>query len=320
MDVSSHGSTATSVSSDMSRPPKTSSITAEGTRLGAFARIDWALFAFCGLIWGSSFYFIAVGVDHFSPPLIAALRLGLGTAVLAVAPRARGPVARADLPRIALLALVWMAIPFCLFPIAEQWVDSAVAGIINAGTPVFTAILAVSLLQRSLARRQVAGLLLGLVGVIVVALPSLGEGGSSLLGIALLVLAAALYAVALTLAVPLQQRYGALPVMMRTQGVAFLMTLPFAIWGVGRSDFAWSSLAAVTVLGIAGTGLALLAMAVLTGRVGATRASTVTYLFPVVAIALGVLFRGEPLHVTAIIGTVLVVGGAALVSRAERSR
>lgn len=298
---------------------RTTALTAEGSRAGAFAPVDWGLFAFCGVVWGGSFFLIAEGVDHFSPPVIAALRLALGTAVLAVAPRARQPVARGDLPRVAFLGLVWMAIPFCLFPVAEQWVDSGVAGVINAGVPVFTAILAIALLRRLPRRRQTAGLLLGLGGVVVVALPTLDEGGSSVLGILLLLLACVLYALALTLAVPLQQRYGGLPVMMRAQGVACVLTLPLALWGLGRSEFAWSSLAAVSVLGIAGTGLALLSMAVLAGRVGATRGSTITYLFPVVAIALGVLLRDEELHLLAIAGTVLVLAGASLVSRAERS-
>lgn len=303
---------------DAASATRATALTAEGSRADAFAGVDWALFAFCGLVWGSSFYFIAVGVDHFSPAVIAALRLALGTAVLAVTRRARTPVARADVPRIALLGLVWMAIPFCLFPLAEQWVDSGVAGVLNAGVPVFTAVLAVALLRRAPRVRQTAGLLLGLAGVVVVALPTLAEGGSSVLGVLLLLVAVVLYSAALTLAVPLQHRYGGLPVMMQAQAAALVMTLPFAIWGLGHSDFAWSALGATAVLGIAGTGLALLAMAVLAGRVGATRGSTVTYLFPVVAIALGVLFRDEELHVLAIAGAGLVLAGAFLVSRAER--
>jgi drug/metabolite transporter (DMT)-like permease len=71
-------------------------------------------------------------------------------------------------------------------------------------------------------------------------------------------------------------------------------------------------------LGIAGTGLALFAMTTLVGRVGATRGSAVTYTFPIVAILLGVLFRDEKLHPIAIAGTVLVIVGAYIVSRAER--
>ena len=84
------------------------------------------------------------------------------------------------------------------------------------------------------------------------------------------------------------------------------------------SEFAWSSLGAVAALGIAGTGLALFAMTTLVGRVGATRGSAVTYTFPIVAILLGVLFRDEKLHLIAIVGTVLVIVGAYIVSRAER--
>lgn len=292
-------------------------VTAEGSRPEAFGSVDWGLFAFCGLVWGGSFYLIAVGVDHFAPAIVGALRLAFGTAVLAVAPRARRPVDRADWPRILVLSLVWMAIPFLLFPIAEQWVASSVAGMINAGVPVFAAVVAAVLLRRLPSPRQSIGLVLGLAGVVVITLPTLDDGSSSVLGVVLLVIAVALYGVAINLAVPLQQRYGGLPVTLRAQAAALVMILPLAIWGIPSSEFAWSSLAAVAVLGVAGTGLALLAMTVLVGRVGATRGSSVTYAFPITAIVLGVLFRDEPLHLIAVLGTALVIGGAYLVSRSE---
>jgi drug/metabolite transporter (DMT)-like permease len=292
--------------------------TAEGSCAQAFAPTDWGLFGFCALVWGASFYFIAVGVDNFAPAVVAGLRLVFGCAVLAVAPAARRRIGREDMPRIWFLGLVWMAIPFLLFPIAEQWVASSVAGMINAGVPVFAAIVAAALLRRLPGRRQSIGLLLGLAGVAIVTIPSAGEGSSSALGVALLVVAVALYGLAVNLAVPLQQKYGGLPVTLRTQSAALVMVTPLAIVGLFHSTFAWSSFWAVVALGIAGTGLALLSMTILVGRVGATRGSTVTYMFPVIAIILGVLFRDEALHPVAVAGAVLVLAGAWLVSRAER--
>lgn len=294
--------------------------TAEGSRAQAFGSVDWGLFGFCALVWGASFYFIAVGVDHFAPAVVAGLRLLFGCVVLAVAPAARKRIAREDQPRVWFLGLVWMGIPFLLFPIAEQWVASSVAGMINAGVPVFAAIVAALLLRRLPGRRQSIGLLLGLAGVAIVTIPSAGEGSSSALGVVLLVVAVALYGLAVNLAVPLQQKYGGLSVTLRTQSAALIMVSPVAVWGLFDSEFAWSSFGAVAALGIAGTGLALLSMTILVGRVGATRGSTVTYMFPVVAIILGVLFRDEELHPVALSGAVLVLAGAYLVSRAERRR
>ena len=293
--------------------------TSEGSRAQAFAPIDWGLFGFCGLVWGASFYLIAVGVDHFAPAVVAALRLIFGSAVLAVAPSSRKAIERADAPRFWFLGLVWMAIPFLLFPIAEQWVDSSVAGMINAGVPVFAAIVAAVLLRRLPGRRQSVGLIVGLIGVVIVTLPSLGQGRSSAVGVVLLVVAVALYGLAINLAVPLQQKYGGLAVTLRNQLAALAIVLPLAVWGLFDSEFAWSSLVATAALGIAGTGLALFAMTTLVGRVGATRGSTTTYTFPIVAIILGVLFRNEELHLIAIVGTVLVIVGASIVSRAERT-
>ena len=293
--------------------------TAEGSRAQAFAALDWGLFTFCGVVWGASFYFIAVGVDHFAPAVVAALRLLFGSAVLAVAPSSRKKIDKAEASRFWFLGLVWMAIPFLLFPLAEQWVASSIAGMINAGVPVFAAIVAAVLLRRLPGRRQSVGLVIGLIGVVIVTLPSLGDGRSSALGVLLLVVAVALYGLAINLAVPLQQKYGGLTVTLRNQLAALVIVTPLAIWGLFHSEFAWSSLGAVAALGIAGTGLALFAMTNLVGRVGATRGSSVTYTFPIVAIILGVAFRDETLHIIAIVGTVLVIVGAYIVSRAERT-
>jgi len=292
--------------------------TAEGSRAQEFGPAEWGLFGFCGVVWGGSFYLIAESVDHFAPGVVALLRLGFGALVVAAAPAARARVARGDWPRIVFVSIVWMAIPFVLFPIAERAVASSVAGMINAGLPVFAAIIAAVLLRRLPGRAQAAGLAVGLVGVALIAVPSLDDGRSSAIGVAELVLAVALYGLALNVIVPLQQRYGTLPILLRTEVVAALALVPYAALGVDDSTFAWSSLGAVAALGVAGTGLAFLAMFTLVGRVGATRASAVTYLFPVVAIALGVPLRDEPLEAAAVVGTALVLVGAWLVSRRER--
>jgi hypothetical protein len=102
--------------------------TAAGTRSEAFGPTEWGLLATIASIWGSSFLFIEIGLDAFRPGLIAFARIALGVAMLSLFARARRPVERTDLPRVALLGVVWMGLPLLLFPIAQQWIDSRLPG------------------------------------------------------------------------------------------------------------------------------------------------------------------------------------------------
>jgi drug/metabolite transporter (DMT)-like permease len=126
-----------------------------------------------------------------------------------------------------------------------------------------------------------------------------------------------LYGVAFNLAGPLQRRHGALPVIWRAELVALALLLPSGLAAVPGSEFAWSSLAALVALGCLGTALAFAAFTTLAGRAGSTRASVTVYFLPPVAVGLGALVRDEPIAAASLLGTVLVVAGAYLVSRRE---
>ena len=291
--------------------------TAAGTRLGAFGAAEWALLAGIAIVWGASFLFIDIGLDAFSPPVVAFARLGLGAATLATFRRARRPVDRADLPRVALLGLVWMGAPLMLFPFAQQHVDSSVAGMINGAVPLFTAVVAAVLLRRLPGRWQGAGLLIGFLGVVAIGLPNVRGADASPFGVALLLLAVTLYGFAFNLAVPLQQRYGSMPVLLRAQLVAAVVVVPFAAAGIPDSTWSWTSALAMVALGVLGTGLAFPAMTTLVGRVGGPRGSVAIYLVPVIAIILGVVVRDEQVATIALMGTALVLAGAWLTSRRE---
>ena len=106
-----------------------------------FTTHDWALFVSVSGIWGASFLFIDIGLDAMPPGLdhAAAGRRSV-RAALALVPRQRVAYGRSDLRRIVLLSVVWVAIPFTLFPIAEQHIRVRVAGLLNGGTPIFAAI------------------------------------------------------------------------------------------------------------------------------------------------------------------------------------
>ena len=109
--------------------------TTAGTHLGAFTPLDWVLFLSVGLIWGSSFLLIAIGLDAFAPGLVTWLRVVFGASALWLVPAARQKVHREDFPRLVAVSVLWIAIPFTLFPLAEQHIASGVTGLINGALP-----------------------------------------------------------------------------------------------------------------------------------------------------------------------------------------
>jgi len=283
-----------------------------------FTPADWGMLAGTALAWGGSFLFMEFGLHHFAPPLIAFGRIAFGAATLALLPAARAPVPRSAWPRIALLGMTWMAVPFLLLAIAQQWIDTGLAGMINATAPLFTALVAAVLVRALPSRLQLGGLVVGFLGVVAISLPSVDEG-SSLLGVALVLSAALLYGLAFNIAAPLQRRHGSLPVTWRAMLVAAVALLPAAAVGALSSSFAWSSLLAVVALGVIGTGIAFIWFTTLIGRVGPARAAVAIYVVPVVAIALGAAFNDERVHAAALLGTAMVLAGAYLTSRPKRA-
>jgi len=284
----------------------------------AFAPRDWALIAGVASTWGASFLYIDIALDHFAPGLVAFGRVFFGAVTLTAMPGARRQVPRDQWPQIALLGVLWMAVPFMLFSVAQQWIDSSLAGMINAAAPLFTAVVAGIVVRHLPGRIQAVGLALGFAGVVAISWPSLGEGESTGLGVGLVLLATVLYGFAFNLAAPLQRRNGALPVIWRAQLVSLVLLLPVAVASVPRSEFELSALLAVVALGSLGTAVAYVLFTTLVGRVGSTRGAVTIYLLPVVAIALGAIVRDEPIHAAALLGTALVLAGAYLVSREER--
>jgi drug/metabolite transporter (DMT)-like permease len=291
--------------------------TSVGTHRGAFTALDWALFSSIGVIWGSSFLLIALGLDAFEPGLVTWLRVLFGAATLWLVPVARTPVAREDRARLVALSFLWVGVPFTLFPLAQQWISSGLTGLLNGSLPIFATTIGAVMLHRLPGRAQTIGLIVGFAGVTAIAAPSLAEGSNEALGVVLVLLAVACYGVAINIAAPLTQRYGSLPVMARMLGLAVVWTAPLGLVGLSGSSFAWGPLAAIAALGALGTGLAFVLMGTLVSRVGSSRASFATYLIPVVALVLGAVFLDETVRALSIAGIVLVIAGAMMASRRE---
>lgn len=287
------------------------------SRVQAFAPRDWGLLAAVAAMWGSSFLLIDIGLNQLEPTAVAWLRLLFGAATLACFPAARRGIARADWFGVAVLGLVWMAVPFMLFPLAQQSIASSVAGMLNGAAPLFTALIAAVYTRRAPSKVPLAGLLIGFAGVLAINWPAAQGATATVIGAGMVVLATLFYGIAFNLAVPLEERNGALPVIWRAQLVALVLDAPAGLGGVTNSSWSWAGMTAMLVLGALSTGLAFAAFTTLVGRVGAARGSVTVYFVPVVAIILGVVLGGETVAVIALAGTALVLVGAYLASREE---
>lgn len=291
--------------------------TAVGTNRDAFGASEWGLLAAIALIWGSSFLFMAIGLESFRPGVVTLARVGLGAATLALVPAARRGIERSDVGRVALLGVIWIGIPLSLFPIAQQWIDSSVAGMLNGAVPITSVVWATVLLRALPGWRQLGGLAIGFVGVMAISLPEVVDSSATAVGTFLVIVAIVLYGLATNVAVPLQQKYGALPVLFRAQLAALVIVVPYGLLEVRGSTWSWSAALAMIPLGMLGTALAFVFMATLVGRVGGPRGAIAIYFVPVVAIVLGVAFRDETIAPLAAMGVVLVLAGAWVASRRE---
>ncbi len=283
---------------------------------------DWLLVVLPGLIWGASFLFIAEGLHAISPNGLTFTRILIGFLTLSLFPAARRPLSRnlqgrSAWPAVALLGLLWMAFPLSLFPFAEQRISSALTGMLNGMVPLFAVAVAAILARRSPSRGVLAGLAVGFGGGVLMALPSLNEGGNRLDGVLMILVAVVSYGVAVNLARPLQQQHGALPVLWRALAVALVLTAPLGLPELLRAQWTATALLSLLALGVFGTGIAFVLTATAAGKLGATRASSTTFLTPPVALALGVLVRHEAVAWISVAGGLLCIVGAWLIRRAQ---
>jgi drug/metabolite transporter (DMT)-like permease len=289
-----------------------------GSRPAAYGPAEWGLTGVVGLIWGSAFLWIAIGVDALAPGVVALGRVVLGALGLVAFKRARRTIDRDDWGRLAAVALFGNAGPALLFAVAETELDSAVAGMLTSAAPLLSLAVASIMLRRLPGVFQAVGITLGFGGIVLMTAPSLGGADAAPTGVALVLVAVVGYGISGNLLVPLQQRYGGPAVMLWALLASSVMLLPFGIAGWNDSEFTAAAMIAVVILGVVGTGIARSLSATLAGRVGAARMSTTTYLIPVIAIVLGVVFRQETVSPMAIVGVVVVLTGAVLASRAEK--
>jgi drug/metabolite transporter (DMT)-like permease len=278
--------------------------------------VDWALLVVPGVIWGASFLFIAEGLAALEPNGVTFTRIAVGFLTLSLFPSARQPVARADWAGTAALGVLWFAFPLSMFPFAEQHVSSALTGMLNGATPLCVAAVATLLARRLPERGILVGLIIGLGGAVIMAIPALG-GSSSAFGVAMIIAALISYGIALNVARPLQQRNGAIPVIWRALGVALILTAPLGLPAFVGAQWTWRAALSLACLGAGGTAIATILTATAAGRMGATKASATAFLIPVVALILGVMIRHEHVTIVSIAGAAVCLLGAAIIRDAK---
>lgn len=281
----------------------------------------WFVFITLGLIWSSSFLWIKIGVQEIGPMALTAFRMLFG----AVSAIAIGMTQKVTWPRdartwgiFAILGPASLAIPIFFISWGEQTIDSAVASILNATTPLFTIVIAHLLLQDDkMTVPKVLGLLIGFAGVVILMSKDFTTGAqNSVIGQGAVILASLFYAGSAVFARRLTQHVDGI-----VRGAMPLITSAMLMWAVGplvERPFEFPSLPltwiAVLWLGILGSGIAVIMLWYLIHEIGPTRASMVTYLFPVGGVILGVLFLNEILSWQLVAGTILIIASLAVVN------
>jgi drug/metabolite transporter (DMT)-like permease len=283
---------------------------------------EWGAFALLGLVWGTSFLWIKIALEDITPFTLAAFRVLFGVIGLLVVMRVTGhsfPRDRVSLSKFAILSVFQTALPFALISWGETRIASGLASILNGTMPLFTIVIAHFFLHdEKMSLQRLAGLVVGFIGVVVLVSRDLvAEGLQGNVWGQLAVLAAAVsYAIGLTF----NRKYlrGHQPVVQSAMTLIFADVLLWASVLLFERPFTLPTLPitwfALLWLGLLGSCLAYLLFFYLINAWGATRASVVTYVFPVVGLILGVLFLQEHVDWRLAVGSLLVVASIIVIN------
>lgn len=276
-------------------------------------RRDWIMLLILAAIWGSSYMFIELGLDDLSAPMVVFARISLGALVLVPYAHARGALRglREFAAILVLIAAIQVVAPFLLIALGQTEISSALAGILVACAPIFTALLAIffDAEERSEGVRGV-GILVGIGGVVLLLGVDLGGSGSALLGGLAVVLASLGYAIG---GLVIKRRLQGVPpigIAAAVLGIGTVLSIPIALAAAPDEAPGIGALAAVFALGALGTGVAFAIFYGLISRVGPARAFVVTYLAPGFAVVYGAVLLDERVGVATVGGLLLILGGS----------
>jgi len=272
-----------------------------------------------GLVWGCSFIFIELGLVFLSPFGVTFVRCALGAITLLIFVKAR----RVELPKgksiwkkLWVVAMLLNVVPGVLFAFAQQYITSALAGIINATTPLMTLIFMLLIFrEEKIKREQVYGLLIGALGVMTVVGVWKELGDNQLIGVIALLIAVSCYGASYPYStrnvIPLGLKSEALAAGQLLMATVTLLPL-FIFDGFASNNYEIKSIIAMLCLGIFGSGFAYIWNFAVTAAAGSAIGSTVTYITPLVAVIVGWLYLNEEIAWHEPVGALVVIIGALL--------
>ena len=273
----------------------------------------WTLFAAVSVIWGMPYLFIKIAVDEISPSLVAWSRLALAAAVLLPVAWRLGALRglRERWRILTVFAAVEMAVPWPLLGFGEVHISSSLAAILVATVPLFVALLATRFdhAERPTVTRLV-GMLIGLAGVVALVGIDIGGKGDELLGALAILLVAFLYAIGPMIVKRRLSDVDPLGPVAASLGIAALLVTPFALVSLPDSTPSADTFASIAVLGLLCSALAFLLFFRLIAEIGPGRATVITYINPVVALALGVVVLDESITTGVVVGLLLILAGS----------
>lgn len=283
---------------------------------------DWLAFISLSLAWGSSFLWIKIAVQEIGPFLLVALRILtgiLGLLVVVAIKRPPWPSTSRQWGILAVMGMLNVALPFTLISWGQQYIDSAVTSVLNSSVPIFTVLIAHFWLDdEKITGPRAFAILLGFAGVVVLVSRDMRAGlEAGVVGQLAVLVAAVFYAVS---AVFIRRHGSGIDATIKSIGP--LLFADAALWiatPMVESPVTLPALpltwAAILWLGIIGSCIAYLLYFYLITSIGATRSTMVVYTFPVVGVILGVLFLGEVLDGSLMLGGGLAIASIILINR-----
>lgn len=294
---------------------------------GAPARAWLPSFVVAALTWGSSFLFISLALRGLSPAQVGFGRVAIGALtlwILVLVMRRRPRLSRRDVAAVGVVALGMSTVPFVLIPLAQQHITSILASLLNATTPLWTALFVALLIPHERATRaQLAGLVLGALGIAVL-LGAWHIDGIPVAGALLMLAATACYGIGSTLSRRLLARVGEGPAGLSAVQITISAVLlaPVALAAPAPEADALApgsaALWGLLALGVLGTSFTYVLFWRVVKLAGATTAASITYAVPVVATALGILVLREELRWHEPLGAGIVLAGVWLAQRRPR--
>jgi len=284
---------------------------------------QFSILMLLAFIWGSSFILMKTGLESFDDIQAASLRIGFAALfLLPYSIKCIMKLKRKDLKPLLMAGFLGNLIPAFLFAKAQTQIDSALAGMLNSLTPVFTLIIGLLLFHTTIKRSQIIGIALGLLGALCLIVLGSGNAIGDINNYAfLIVLATICYAININVVKTYLSHLRGVQI----TALSFFFIGPLATFSFFASDFQQSfqadgwllSLSALAFLGVLGTAIAMLLMNTLIQYTSAVFASSVTYIIPIFAIGWGVL-DGELITAWHLGCMGLILLGVYLINRKKR--